>query len=40
MPRELATLPAAGLREVSVEDYIDAEDPPVRRVRAHYRREA
>ena len=40
MPRELASLRGHGLREAAVEDYIDDEDPPVRRVRAHYRREA
>ena len=40
MPSELAPLRDAGLREVAVEDYTDSEDPPVRRVRAHYRRKA
>lgn len=37
---ELAGFTAAGLTEVSFEDYFDGEDPPVRRFRAEYRREA
>ncbi len=40
MPSELATLWGLGLRELNVEDYVDDEDPPVRRVRAHYTRKA
>jgi 2-polyprenyl-3-methyl-5-hydroxy-6-metoxy-1,4-benzoquinol methylase len=40
MPSELVALRGEGLRLVEMEDYIDDEDPPVRRVRAHYTREA
>jgi SAM-dependent methyltransferase len=40
MPSELVTLRNEGLREMTVEDYLDDEDPPLRRVRAHYTREA
>jgi hypothetical protein len=36
--RELDALRAAGLTELSFEDFYDTEDPPVRRFRAHYRR--
>ena len=36
--RELDALRAAGLAELAFEDFLDAEDPPVRRFRAHYRR--
>jgi len=36
---ELSLFKAEGLKEVSVEDYIDSEDPPVHRFRATYRRE-
>jgi SAM-dependent methyltransferase len=35
---DLSGLTAGGLNEVVFEDYIDKEDPPVRRFRAHYRR--
>jgi len=35
---ELTTFSDSGLKEVSFEDYIDDEDPPVRRFRAVYRR--
>jgi SAM-dependent methyltransferase len=35
---ELATFGAAGLTEVLFEDYMDREDPPVRRFRVEYRR--
>jgi hypothetical protein len=34
---ELADLEAFGLREISFEDYMDQEKPPVRRFRALYR---
>ena len=36
--RELHTLRSAGLKETSFEDYLDDEDPPVRRFRAAYAR--
>ena len=36
--RELATFQHLGLVEASFEDYLDSEDPPVRRFRALYRR--
>jgi SAM-dependent methyltransferase len=36
---ELTAFAAAGLREVQFEDYLDAEDPPVRRFRVAYRRD-
>lgn len=35
---ELSSLETAGLKCESFEDYLDAEDPPVRRFRATYRR--
>jgi SAM-dependent methyltransferase len=35
---ELAGFGKAGLQETSFEDFMDAESPPVRRFRAHYRR--
>ncbi|MEZ6189221.1 MAG: class I SAM-dependent methyltransferase [Planctomycetota bacterium] len=35
---ELEGFIAAGLREVQLEDFLDAEEPPVRRFRATYRR--
>jgi ubiquinone/menaquinone biosynthesis C-methylase UbiE len=38
MRQELSVFADAGLREIRVEDYVDDEDPPVRRVRAHFRR--
>jgi SAM-dependent methyltransferase len=37
---ELDELRAQGLREISFEDYMDEEDPPVRRFRARFRRDA
>jgi hypothetical protein len=40
MRQELSAFADAGLREIRVEDYVDDEDPPVRRVRAHFRRGA
>jgi hypothetical protein len=36
---ELAAARSLGLCEVLFEDYMDNEDPPVRRFRACYRRE-
>jgi ubiquinone/menaquinone biosynthesis C-methylase UbiE len=36
---ELSLFEAQGLKEVSFEDYMDSEEPPVRRFRATYRRE-
>ncbi len=36
---ELSLFKAEGLKEVFFEDYMDSEDPPVRRFRATYRRE-
>ncbi len=36
--RELGEFVKAGLTDVNFEDYVDAEDPPVRRFRAEYRR--
>ena len=36
---ELSLFKAEGLKEVFFEDYMDSEDPPVRRLRATYRRE-
>jgi 2-polyprenyl-3-methyl-5-hydroxy-6-metoxy-1,4-benzoquinol methylase len=36
---ELSLFKTEGLKEVSFEDYMDSEDPPVRRFRATYRRE-
>jgi len=36
---ELSLFELQGLKEVSFEDYMDSEDPPVRRFRATYRRE-
>jgi ubiquinone/menaquinone biosynthesis C-methylase UbiE len=36
---ELAILPSLGLSELIFEDYLDREDPPVRRFRACYRRD-
>lgn len=36
---ELSLFKTAGLKEVSFEDYLDSEDPPVRRFRATYMRE-
>ena len=36
---ELDLLPALGLTEILFEDYMDGEDPPVRRFRACYRRD-
>jgi hypothetical protein len=36
---ELTSFSDSGLQEASFEDYIDKEDPPVRRFRAAYRRE-
>jgi len=36
---ELSLFKTGGLKEVSFEDYMDSEDPPVRRFRATYRRE-
>ena len=36
---ELSFLETQGFKEVSFEDYMDSEDPPVRRFRATYRRE-
>lgn len=36
---ELSLFKAGGLKEVSFEDYMDSEDPPVHRFRATYRRE-
>jgi SAM-dependent methyltransferase len=36
---ELSLFKAGGLKEVFFEDYMDSEDPPVRRFRATYRRE-
>jgi len=35
---ELAEFSNAGLNEVEFEDYLDAEDPPVRRFRVEYHR--
>jgi len=35
---ELAGFTKAGLEELSFEDFLDAETPPVRRFRVHYRR--
>lgn len=35
---ELAVVASLGLSEVLFEDYMDREDPPVRRFRACYRR--
>jgi SAM-dependent methyltransferase len=35
---ELAEFTRAGLAEVAFEDFLDAETPPVRRFRVHYRR--
>ena len=40
MRAELSTLERVGLTCESFEDYLDAEDPPVRRFRATYRRES
>jgi SAM-dependent methyltransferase len=37
---ELAVVPSLGLSEVLFQDYMDREDPPVRRFRACYRRGA
>jgi SAM-dependent methyltransferase len=37
-PDDLALLTAAGLETVHFEDYLDAEDPPVRRFRVTYHR--
>lgn len=36
--RELDAVTKAGLAELAFEDFLDAETPPVRRFRAHYRR--
>ena len=36
---ELSLFKTQGLKEISLEDYVDNEDPPVRRFRAVYRRE-
>jgi SAM-dependent methyltransferase len=36
---ELAAFTGAGLTEVRFEDFMDAESPPVRRFRIHYRRD-
>ena len=36
---ELSLFKTGGLKEVFFEDYMDSEDPPVRRFRATYRRE-
>jgi SAM-dependent methyltransferase len=36
---DLAAFPACGLEEVRFEDYLDNEQPPVRRFRVEYRRE-
>lgn len=36
---ELSRFKSAGLKEISFEDYLDSEDPPVRRFRATYKRE-
>jgi hypothetical protein len=38
LPAELDPLRACGLREIRFEDYMDVEDPPVRRFRATFRR--
>jgi hypothetical protein len=38
--KELATLNRVGLADVSFEDFMDAEDPPIRRFRAVYTRPA
>ena len=38
VPDELAAFGRAGLEETSFEDFLDAESPPVRRFRVHYRR--
>jgi hypothetical protein len=35
---ELDGFKSQGLKEVSFEEYLDKEDPPVRRFRAEYRR--
>jgi hypothetical protein len=35
---ELAAFGRAGLEETRFEDFLDAESPPVRRFRVHYRR--
>jgi SAM-dependent methyltransferase len=40
MREELGHFAACGLRGVSLEDYFDNEQPPVRRVRAEFRRQA
>ena len=37
---ELSLFKTVGLKEVSFEDYMDSEDPPVRRFRATYRRKS
>ncbi len=37
--REMSLFPSCGLWEISFEDYMDHEEPPVRRFRATYRRE-
>ena len=37
---ELTAFGAQGLKEISFEDYMDREDPPVRRFRAAYHRES
>jgi hypothetical protein len=37
--REMSLFVTQGLKEVSFEDYLDREDPPVRRFRATYHRE-
>ena len=37
--QELSALPEAGLQEVRFEDFLDQEDPPVRRFLAVYRRQ-
>jgi SAM-dependent methyltransferase len=37
---ELGHFAACGLREVSLEDYLDNEQPPARRLRAEFRRQA
>ena len=36
---ELSLFETQGLKKVTFEDYMDSEDPPVRRFRATYRRE-
>jgi hypothetical protein len=37
--KELGLFQTHGLKEISFEDYIENEDPPVRRFRVTYRRE-